>query len=175
MNEQSSANSTAWSLKKSIKKCLPTRQAPRLPGAAVFYQIRRRRSLLVLRRALAEPQADPGVAAEALARLRALPDDLALLLPGRFDVAHLADAAVARLDLRLCRGQLRTDHVRHRTRRRQRRWRRPSRGTAAADGPAGVQAPARRDLAGEVCELVGAAEDRGHHLRGRVARMSGQP
>src|SRR4029078_965825 len=98
MNEQSSANSTAWSLKKSIKKCLPTRQAPRLPGAAVFYQIQRRRSLLVLRGALAEPEGDCGVAAETLARLRALLDDLALLLPGRLDVAQLAEAAVASLD-----------------------------------------------------------------------------
>src|SRR4029078_6194390 len=115
MNEQSSANSTAWSLKKSIKKCLPTRQARRLPGAAVFYQIQRRRSLLVLRRALAEPEVDLGVAAETLARLRSLLAALALLLPGRFELAQLAEAALASLDASLRRGQLRADHVRHRT------------------------------------------------------------
>src|SRR4026207_1989012 len=88
----------------------------------------------------ADPELDLRAIAEPLPGARALPHDLALLLLGRLDVAHVADLAVPLLDRGPRLRQLLPDHVRHET-----RWL-EDRAAAAAQRLAGVHTAAAGDL-----------------------------
>src|SRR5215210_4191363 len=89
---------------------------------------------------LAEREVHLRAVAQTPAGLWRLLDHAALLLLRRLDVGDLAQPALARLDLRLGRGELHADHVRHHAGGLQGRWRWRS-GAADNLAPPGAPTP----------------------------------
>src|ERR1044072_518735 len=117
--------------------------------------------------AAADPELDLRAIAEPLPGARALAHDLALLLLGRLDVAHVADLAVPFLDRGPGLRQLLPEHVRHEA-----RWLEDA-AAAVARPLTGVQPAAGGDLAVQRAERIDAAEDRRLELRDREGRVRG--
>src|ERR1044072_3242481 len=113
----------------------------------------------------ADPELDLRATAEPLPGPRALAHDLALLLLGRLDVAHVADLAVPFLDRGPGLRQLLPEHVRHEARCLE------AGAAAAAQRLTGVQPAAGGDLAVQRAERVDTAEDQCLELRDREGLM----
>src|SRR5678816_285219 len=115
----------------------------------------------------ADPERARRAVAEPLPGARALAHDLALLLLGRLDVAHVADLALPLPDRGPRRRQLLPNHVRHEA-----RWLEDG-AAAATQRLARVQTAAGGDLAVQRTERVDDVEDRCLELRDREGRVRG--